>query len=277
MADSANRPGEKGMQVRTHGMMNIRSGLILPYILLLAACTPIIRPVKQAITTSIPIAPVPPTSTPSATAIKNISATATTDTLVYADPFDGIVATLEASDPQSPDYDPNSSAYAAFPQVLKQLAGTGINGASMLAYALTFPRPDSYLAAQVLITLGPAIIGTDLGQLTDSLLDRRAQVRLYAVLTIGTVGNEASCAIGNIAPRLWDPDPYVRSASAEALSSITGKDLVQAGHEFTPQPFSTGPVPPDMPEGSLTGVARKWWDEQGSKINWHPGYGMCGP
>jgi len=67
-----------------------------------------------------------------------------------------------------------------------------------------------------------------------SLLDRRARIRLYAVLALGTIGKDASCTIGNIIARLmWDTDPYVRSAAAAALSSITGKDLLPKGHEFT--------------------------------------------
>lgn len=224
--------------------------------------------------------PVLPTFTPSATARLAPAPTASMVTLVYADPFDEIIARLEASDPQSPRYDPNSSAYAAFPQIVRQLAEKNApenNGASMLAYALTFPRPDSYLAAQALITLGPAVTATDLGPLSDSLLDSRAQVRLYAMLALGSVGKEGSCAVGKIAPRLWDVDPYVRSATAQALSSITGKALLPAGYAFTPQPFSTNPVPADTPAGSLSTPARQWWNDQGSKINWHPSYDLCDP
>ena len=112
-------------------------------------------------------------------------------TLVYADPFEVILATLEVSDPKSPSYNPNSSAYAAFPQIVKQLAeknASNNNGADMLAYALSFPRPDSYLAAQALITLGPAVTMTTAPTLFEPLLDPRPQVRLYAMLALGTVG-----------------------------------------------------------------------------------------
>lgn len=187
---------------------------------------------------------------------------------------------LEASDPQSPRYDPNSDAYAAFPQLVKQLAEKNApenNGASMLAYALTFPRPDSYLAAQALITLGPDWTMTTAPILFNSLLDPRARVRLYAVLALGSVGTNAACAMGNIGPRLWDADPFVRSAAAAAVSNITGKNLLTTRYEFTPQPFSAKPVPADSPDGSITGVARKWWNEQGAKVNWHPSYDLCDP
>jgi hypothetical protein len=97
------------------------------------------------------------------------------------------------------------------------------------------------------------------------------------MLALGTVGMQGSCAVGKIAPRLWDTDAYVRSAASQALSNITGKNLLQAGYEFTPQPFSASPVPADTPEGSISGAARKWWNEQGSKVNWHPSYDLCDP
>jgi hypothetical protein len=90
--------------------------------------------------------PIPPAATPSASATQTVRVTATRVTLVNTDPFNGIVATIEASDPISSIYDPNSAAYAAFPQAVKQLASLNApenDGASMLAYALNFPRPDS--------------------------------------------------------------------------------------------------------------------------------------
>jgi len=210
--------------------------------------------------------PVPPTRMPSATDTPPVRLTATSPTLVYAEPFDGIVATLEVSDPKSLTYNPNSSAFAAFPQAVRQLAARNApenNGASMLAYALTFPRPDSYLAAQALITLGPDWTMTTAPILFDSLLDPRARVRLYALLALGTVGRQGACAVGHIGPLLWDPDPYVRSAAAQALSSITEKDLLPAGHEFTPQPLSESPVLADIPKGTIAGMAKKWWNDQG--------------
>ena len=221
-----------------------------------------------------------PAVPPLATVTPPAQLTATSVHPVYSDPVDGIIATIEVSDPKSASYDPNSAAYAAFPQAVKQLAGvnsTDNNAASMLAYALTFPRPDSYLAAQALITLGPDTTSTTMPILFGSLLDPRARVRLYAVLALGTVGKNGSCAIGNIATRLWDTDPYVRSAAAAAVSRITGKALLQNGFAFTPQPLSADPVPADTPEGSISGAARKWWNEQGSKVNWHPSYDLCDP
>jgi hypothetical protein len=222
----------------------------------------------------------PPTSTPLPTASSKVLPTASYVTLVYAEPFDEVLATLEASDPKYSTYAPDSAAYTAFPQAVKQLAALNApdnNGASMLAYALTFPRDDSYLAAQALISLGSDWTMTTAPILFDGLVDMRARVRLYAVLALGTVGRQGSCAVGNIAPLLWDSDASVRSAATLALANLTGKDLLPAGYAFTPQPFSDDPFPADTPAGSISGPARTWWNEQGANINWHPSYDLCDP
>jgi hypothetical protein len=243
---------------------------------LLAGCasgqtvTPTLVPPTSILPTSTPSAPITPTLRPTATHI----------TLSYADPFQELVATIEASDPKYSTYAPDSAAYTAFPQAVKQLAAMNApdnNGASMLAYALTFPRDDSYLAAQALISLGPDWTMTTAPILFDGLVDMRPRVRLYAVLALGTVGKQGSCAVGNIAPLLWDSDASVRSAATHALANLTGKDLLPSGLAFTPQPFSDEPVPADTPAGSISGPARQWWNEQGANINWHPSYDLCDP
>jgi hypothetical protein len=245
---------------------------------LFSGCVPTPAPANTATPlppTSTPAPTIPPTARPSATLAPTASAT-----LAYADPFDEIIARLEASDPQSPRYDPNSAAYAAFPQIVRQLAEKNApenNGASMLAYALTFPRPDSTLAVQALISLGPDVTSTTMPILFGGLLDTRPQVRLYAMLALASVGKNASCAVGHIAPLLWDADPFVRSATAAALTSITGTDLLPPGYTFTPQPLSDQPVPADTPEGSYSGLAQKWWNRLGSQVNWHPSYDLCDP
>ncbi len=75
--------------------------------------------------------------------------------------------------------------------------------------------------------------------LFDGLVDLRPQVRLYAMLALGTVGKQGSCAVGKIAPLLWDSYAYIRSAATLALANITGKDLLPAGLAFTPSHFQT--------------------------------------
>ena len=230
----------------------------------------------------LPGLPTPPVLTPTIAAATRPAtpAAVTASTPVYANAVDGATALLEVSDPASPTYDPHSNDYAQFARALAKLAllnSPENNAASMLAYAITFPRPDSYLAAQFLISLGPAVDGTTVGQLLPSLKDPRPRARLYTVLVIGNAGNQASCALGQVAPLLWDSDPYVRSATAQAMFNITGRALLPDGTRFTPQPLTANPVPPDLPPGSLTNPARAWWDEQGSKINWHPSYDLCDP
>ena len=117
-----------------------------------------------------------------------------------------------------------SSAYAEYPNALNKLSTMGpnaIDSASILALAIIFPRNDSYLAAGTLIGLGPDISSTTLPTPLGDIRNQRSEVRMYSVIILGSIGNQASCAVGNIAPLLWDADPYVRSAAASALKSIT--------------------------------------------------------
>ncbi len=44
-----------------------------------------------------------------------------------------------------------------------------VDAASYMAHAISFPRPDSYLAAQALTELGPEITATTIGILLDNL------------------------------------------------------------------------------------------------------------
>jgi len=146
----------------------------------------------------------------------------------------------------------------------------------MLAYALTFPRPDSYLAAQALISLGPdwtmttaPSCSTAWSTCVPGALVCRAGPRH---------GRETGLLCSEkYRPVVVDSDADVRSAATLALANLTGKDLLPAGLAFTLQPFSDNPVPADTPVGSLSGLARKWWNEQGANINWHPSYDLCDP
>ena len=187
---------------------------------------------------------------------------------------------LYASDPSLPQYNPNSAAYAEFPSVINQIAGMGadaVDAADDLAVAIRFPRPDSYLAAQALLKLGSDITATTIPLLMDNLAGK-PETRLYSVILLGSVGKRASCAVGKTAPLLWDPDPLVRSAAALALEKITGQDLVAGEYEVQITPsFIASSISADTPEGRVVEKARDWWTEQGSKVNWHPRYGICDP
>jgi hypothetical protein len=185
------------------------------------------------------------------------------------------------SDPSSPQYNPQSSAFAEFPNVVKQISAMGINAidaADDLAVAIRYPRPDSYLAAQALLKLGADITATTVSLLIDNLRDEKSETRIYSLILLASVGNRASCAVGNIAPLLWDSDPSVRSATALALEKITEQDLVTSDYEVSiTTSFLANSISADTPEGKVVEVARRWWNEQGSKVNWHPSYGICDP
>ena len=240
-------------------------------ILLPTACTSmagVITPTATVQPTPIPTKPPLPT------------ATTTSIPLHYVDPVDGLIQIIEASDPVSPKYDPGSAAYAEFPDTLKQLAAlnsSSNNAASMLAYAMGFPRQDSILAAQEIISLGPDWAATDLPTLINYLKNKRPEVRMYSAIVLSIIGDKGSCSLGNIGPVLWDADPYVRTSAALAIQGITGKELVAEPYTITPDHLSSSPVAADIPEGQITGAARTWWTESGSKVNWHPSYDLCDP
>lgn len=191
-----------------------------------------------------------------------------------------LITILYASDPELPHYDPQSTSFARFAGALQQLSAMvpdAVDAASHIAHAISFPRDDAYLAAQTLISLGPKITATTLGILIDNLKVDRPASRLYSVMVLSTVGEQALCAVGDIGPLLWDADSSVRSMSAFALERITGSDLLADDVELNIDNLSKTPIIKDTPEGKIIDEARRWWTEEGSKINWHPTYGMCDP
>jgi len=253
--------------------MKIQTSIKLLFVLtlVLTACNPaagVITPTATVQSTTLPT---------------NTSLPTTTTTgipLHYVNPVDGLIQIIEASDPASPKYDPGSAAYAEFPDTLKQLAAlnsSSNNAASMLAYALGFPRQDSILAAQALISLGPDWAATDLPGLIGYLTNPRPEIRMYSAIILSITGKNGSCSLGNIGPALWDPDPYVRSSTALAIQGITGEDLVPEEYAITPDHLSSNPVVADTPAGKIVGAARIWWTDHGSKVNWHPSYDLCDP
>lgn len=185
-----------------------------------------------------------------------------------------------ASDPSLPQYNPQSYAFAEFPNIVKQISDMGdsaIDAADDLAVAIRFPRQDSYLAAQALLKLGPDITATTAGLLIDNL-DEKPEARIYSLILLASVGKRISCAVGDIAPLLWDTDSFARSATALALEKITEQDLVESDYEVPIIPsFLANSLSADTPEGKVVEKARKWWNEQGSHVNWHPSYSTCDP
>jgi hypothetical protein len=248
------------MRLLTMRLLSPYAKFFLAFVLVLSACTAPPVPLPPIPSSPLPPSPVPPSPPLS---------------------VDDLSAILWASDPGLPQYDPKSAAYAAFPQAVQQLAGMGpgaVDAADDLAVAIRYPRPNSYLAAQALLALGPDITSTLLPLLIDNLHHPKPDVRIYSVILIGIVGKNASCAVGNIGPLLWDPDPSVRTAAALALDKSLEKKLLDAQYEIAISPaFLAESVPADSPAGSIVGTAQKWWTEQGSRVNWHPSYGLCDP
>ena len=249
---------------------NIVTVLLIAFIVV--SCAPVAKvvPTETAVPTST-FTPIPPT--PTATPTPTLT-------------LDDIRAIIYASNPESPQYDPKSATYAEFPEALKQLSMMGSNGveaAGDLSNAITYPRQDSYLAAQALITLGPDITSTTIVSLFDNLdssnlHNLKPDAIIYSIILLSSTGKNASCAIGNIGPLLWHSDPRVRSAAAFAVHKITGQDLIASQYEIEVTPtFMANSISADEPEGSITGKARQWWNEQGSKVKWHSSYGMCDP
>jgi hypothetical protein len=188
---------------------------------------------------------------------------------------------IYVSDPTLPQYDPNAVAYSRFPEIVGQLGHMGIDGidaASHLAVAIRFPRPDSFLAAQALLKMGAEITKTTVPVLVDNLHSPNPDMRIYSVILLASVGKPSSCAVGEIAPLLWDSDPSVRASAALAIEKITEQDLVASEYEIEITPsFTPDLMFPDTPEGKVVEKARNWWNEQGSKVNWHSTYGICDP
>ena len=248
---------------------NIATVLLVVFILVSCAPAAQVVPTQTAIPT-ITLPPILPTST-----------ITPTPTLT----MDDIRAIIYASYPGSLQYDPKSTAYTKFPEAVKQLTtmSNAIDAAGDLALAITFPRQDSYLAAQALITLGTDITSTTIVTLFSNLdsnyyPNQKPDALIYSMILLSSTGSRASCAVGNIGPLLWHSDSKVRSAAAFALEKITQQDLVASQYEIEITPsFMANSISADEPEGSITGTARQWWNEQGSKVKWHSSYGLCDP
>jgi hypothetical protein len=252
--------------------MKIRNvGTVLLIIFILVSCAPETKvvPTETAIPTlTLPPTPLTPTITP-------------TPPLT----IDHIRAIIYASNPESPQYDPKSTAYAEFSKAVKQLStmSNAVDAAGDLAGAINFPRQDSYLAAQALFTLGTDITSTTIVTLFSNLdssyhPNQKPEALIYSIILLSSTGSRASCAVGNIGPLLWHSDSKVRSAAAFALEKITEQDLIASQYEIEITPsFLANLISADEPEGSIVATARQWWNEKGLAVNWHSSYGMCDP
>lgn len=255
---------------------------LLSFLLATCAIQPVPLPSKVTLPTSAtkpPLQTITSQSTVTVTIIP-VVATITMISTVQSDNIEDLIQILYASDPESPQYNPQSIQYAQFPDALEKLSAMqskANNAASHIAKAISFPRQEAVLAAKTLISYGPDITALAIPALIDNLHSQNSKSRLYSLIVLGTVKEKASCAIGDIAPLLWDNDPEVRFASAFALENITGKNLLPNNIIDSPDPLSADFLLADTPEGNFVQDARNWWTEGGAKINWHPTYGICDP
>ncbi|MFQ6102578.1 MAG: HEAT repeat domain-containing protein [Anaerolineae bacterium] len=189
-------------------------------------------------------------------------------------PMEQLIAILEASDPEAPNYDPESDEFWFATSELVKLGPEAAPAAPALARALRYPRRDSYMAGKALVAIGPAA-EVAIPELVEALKNDRPIVRRYAAFVLGIIGESSKCAVPEIAELLWDSDGWVRSAAAGALDAITGIDLVDETLELDPS--HPGGIFADEPEGTITGEARTWWIEKGQYLDWSDESALCDP
>lgn len=155
--------------------------------------------------------------------------------------------------------------FVAITDELGERGGAAAEAAPSLAYALIYPRRDSYRAAYALIKIGPGAESA-IPILFSELENPREDVQRYAALSLGAIGKSADCAMPSLANLLWHESSWVRSASAIAMDAITGDDLVYEEDKL--DPHSLGSIRLDEPEGSFVSEAREWWSTEGQNIIW---------
>jgi len=172
-----------------------------------------------------------------------------------------LLKTFENSSNEVSEYPP----YEIFDELEKRGASAS-EAAPMLAKVIAFDGSTSVTASSPLVAMGssarPAI-----PYLLQNLASPREDVRRYSIFVLGTIGTPAQCAVPQLATFLWDPDRFVRSATAGALTEITQIELVE-DEIYKLDPTMVGGVFADEPEGNISGIAREWWLNTGQGMNW---------
>ena len=149
---------------------------------------------------------------------------------------------------------------------LEKRGASASEAAPILAEMIAFNGSTSVMASHPLVAMGPSAQSA-IPYLLKNLESDREDVRRYSIFVLGTIEEPARCAVPFIAPYLWDPDPFVRSASAGALTEITQIMLVE-DDLYRLDPRSPGSVAADGDDASISRIAREWWMETGRNLNW---------
>lgn len=168
-------------------------------------------------------------------------------------------------------YEYSSAKTPEYPlqEVLDELSVRGASAseaAPMLAKMIAFDGVASVTASQPLVAMGSSAKAA-IPYLLQNLSNSREDVRLYSISVLGIIGPTASCAVPQIAARLWDKDAFVRSATAGALTEITQIELVEDDF-YKLYPEGIGSVFADEPEGHITNISRDWWLTIGKDQEW---------
>jgi hypothetical protein len=165
-------------------------------------------------------------------------------------------------------YDSDEVSEYAFYMIVEELEKRGASAseaAPTLARMIAFNGSTSVTASHPLVAMGSSAQSA-IPFLLQNLESEREDVRRYSIFVLGTIGESASCAVPLIAPFLWDTDPFVRSATAGALTEITQIMLVE-DDLYRLDPTSPGSVAADG-NYTISKIAREWWLESGQYLEW---------
>jgi hypothetical protein len=158
------------------------------------------------------------------------------------------------------EYGNNATSPYEFNEIIDEIARRGKSASEvspMLAKVLAFDGSASVYASHALVAMGSSA-KPSITNLKANLNHPREDVRRYSVFVLGIIGEDANCAVPTIASLLWDKDPFVRSASAGALTEITHINLVENEYDKLDSEL-VGSVNKDEPEGKISRIAREWW------------------
>lgn len=144
--------------------------------------------------------------------------------------------------------------------------------APTLAQSLQLPRRDSYIAGIALISMREKALYA-IPYLEAAIINDNSTVRAYALLALGTIGKSSGCSMPQIAKLLYDKDPIVRAAAANAMELISVMDLVNASFKF--DPAFPNILPEDTPDNLAIKQAIEWWSDEGEFMEWSGSSDLC--